>query len=258
MSPQVCKWQGSVFTNISEILGLHTETGWWYSLAAADIDKDGYTDLLAGNHGLNSRIRTSTERQATLTYADMDKNGTIDPVICHTEGDISYPLAFRDKMLDQIQVLKKKYTRYHQYADQTLEDIFDSKILDEASKLSVKTFENSLFLNKNGSRFERIPLPAEAQKSSVRAFLLTDVDQDGTDEVLLGGNHFGTDIQLGRLDACRGVVLKIVSRGRLQWMSPKTTGLKWSGQVRKLLTSGNEIWVVRNNDSVLRFAPTDW
>jgi len=59
-------WTKSTITNLP---------GWWNFAYPIDIDKDGDLDLVAGNLGLNTRLKASEEEPITLYYNDFDDNG---------------------------------------------------------------------------------------------------------------------------------------------------------------------------------------
>jgi hypothetical protein len=42
---------------VTTAAGLQNSNGWWNRIAIADVDGDGYPDIVAGNHGLNSRFQ---------------------------------------------------------------------------------------------------------------------------------------------------------------------------------------------------------
>ena len=47
-------------------------TGWWNTIHAVDIDKDGDMDFVVGNHGLNSRFKASSTEPISLFVKDFD------------------------------------------------------------------------------------------------------------------------------------------------------------------------------------------
>ncbi len=68
-------------------------------------------------------------------------------------------------------------------------------------------FESSLFLNR-GLRFERRPLPAEAQQTPVFSVNVGDFDGDGIEDIFLAQNFFGAASDLSRDDGGRGLWLR--------------------------------------------------
>ena len=67
---------------------LQDTNGWWNTIKVVDFDKDGDMDLIAGNWGLNTRLKASKEKPITLYSNDFDDNGNIDPIITyHYKGE---------------------------------------------------------------------------------------------------------------------------------------------------------------------------
>ena len=62
---------------------LEATNGWWNTVEVADIDSDGDLDILAGNLGLNSKLKVSQEKPVSLAVKDIDDNGTIEQLLIH-------------------------------------------------------------------------------------------------------------------------------------------------------------------------------
>jgi hypothetical protein len=240
------------YVNVTSELGLSELSGWWYTLEIADFNNDGFPDMVAGNVGLNSYIQAGPGKPAELYYDDFDKNGTIDPVLCYYNGEESYPLHYRDRMLDQMIFLKKKFTRYHPYANAGLDDIFTKEQLSGAKVLAANTFAHTLFINEGGKGFSASALPKYTQISTVRTLQVLDVNQDSILDLVVGGNFYGTDAQFGRHDASVGAVLIGDGKGGFSVVSPGDSGFSIPGNVRSILplktSSGTELFVARNGD----------
>jgi len=121
---------------------------------------DGDMDLVVGNHGLNSRFEASKEKPIQIYIKDFDLNGTPDPVICQFNGDKAYPLALRHDLVMQLPGLKKKYPKYADYKDQTVEDIFTEERLKGAVIKTAYNLNSSLLINSGDGHFlwRRFPL----------------------------------------------------------------------------------------------------
>ena len=65
--------------NVTSQTGLEKYTGWWNSITACDIDKDGDIDYVAGNLGLNTQYKVSQEEPMRIIAKDFDRNGSLDP-----------------------------------------------------------------------------------------------------------------------------------------------------------------------------------
>ena len=50
------------FKEKKDAFGVEKTAGWWNCLTAADFDSDGDIDFIAGNHGLNSKFKASTDK----------------------------------------------------------------------------------------------------------------------------------------------------------------------------------------------------
>src|SRR5206468_11726618 len=61
--------------------GLSGTSGWWNSVAVADLNGDGFPDLLGGNLGLNSFLRASSSEPVRLYVGDFAHNGTLQPIL---------------------------------------------------------------------------------------------------------------------------------------------------------------------------------
>ncbi len=207
----------TIFKNENGHLSLSSElnqqfaltNGWWNCIEAVDINNDGRLDLIAGNLGLNTKIRADSLHPARLYLNDFDNNGTRECILTYYKSDgKSYPYYLRDDMVKQIPTLKKKFLKHTDYAGKTMEEIFSKDQLESAVVKTAYEFRTCMFINKDNGKFEKHPLPAEAQFSPVYAALVDDFDKDGLNDILLAGNMFGLKPELGRYDANYGVFYK--------------------------------------------------
>ncbi len=104
--------------------GLDGTDGWWNTVEAADMDGDGDVDLIVGNLGLNSSLKTSHEAPVRIYMKDFDANGTLDQVLTTYKNGIAYPFASPDELFQQIPSLAPRYTTYADFGDSRLDDIF--------------------------------------------------------------------------------------------------------------------------------------
>jgi hypothetical protein len=249
--------QDGKFTNQTEKSGLSKSNGWWNRLEASDLDKDGDVDLVIGNHGLNSRFKASESKPVCMYVNDFDQNGTIEQVVCAYNGDKSYPMALRHDLVSQIPALKKKYLKYENYKNQTISDIFTPEQLKNAVKLEAYEFSTSILLNDGRGKFTLKPLPVEAQFSPVYGIEIADFDEDGNQDILLGGNFHKAKPEVGRFDGSYGLVLRGAGNGDFVSMSASESGIRIDGEVRDILmlkVGKNKVTLVaRNNDSIVAY-----
>ncbi len=209
-------------------------SGWWSSLAQADIDGDGDLDLIAGNFGLNSQLVAKPDKSLRLYAADFDQNGSIDPIMeCFVDDDY-YPFASRDELLDQMAGMRSKFTNYAAYSKAKLGDLFTPEELAEAQKLEANTFETMYFEN-TSTGFAAHPLPRIAQSFPTYAILVTDLNGDSKPDLVLGGNQSQNRIRIGKIDAGLGLVLINEGQAQFRPLSPTESGLWIKGDIKSIL-----------------------
>jgi hypothetical protein len=245
------------FINITAEAGLKDSNGWWNNLASGDFDGDGDMDFVVGNHGRNSRFKASKEKPVSMYVNDFDRNGTVEQIICTYNGDTAYPLALKHDLLRQLPFLQKKYTKYEEYKNQTIADIFTPDQLANAVHLEVYELSSAILINHGNGTFDLQPLATGLQLSPLYGLWVGDVDNDQIPDILAGGNLYRVKPEVGRYDASFGVFLKGKGDGTFTNTDPEYSGFKLDGEIRDIkridIPEGELILVSRNNDSVLVF-----
>ncbi|MGB4849553.1 MAG: VCBS repeat-containing protein [Saprospiraceae bacterium] len=221
------------FHNSTSTFGLEKTSGWWKSVAMADMDNDGDLDLWAGNIGLNNRLTTSEQHPISLYSKDFDGNGSLDPVLCFYFNDKLYPYASKDAMIAQIPKLKKKYVRYTPYASATINDIFTPDELKGSTTLTAITFQTIYLVNEN-KKFVSHSLPYQVQLAPVFDMVVEDFNQDGKKDILMAGNFLYSETETSEMDAGNGTLLLQNSDGSFRYVPNIEHGFWAQDEAREL------------------------
>ncbi|HUR31729.1 MAG TPA: FG-GAP-like repeat-containing protein, partial [Saprospiraceae bacterium] len=180
-------------------------TGWWNKIVEHDVDGDGDKDYIAGNLGLNYKFSASEAKPFQVYCSDFDKNGSFDVVLAKYIGEEQVPIRGRECMSQQMPFVAEKFPTYHAFADAALADICGDD-LRKSPSYKADWFASSVIFNNRGS-FSIQKLPEEAQYSTVNGIVISDFDQDGDQDMLLGGNMYGSEVETTRGDASYGLML---------------------------------------------------
>jgi hypothetical protein len=214
-------------------------SGWWNKLLIEDFNGDGKPDLVAANMGLNSQCKVSDKEPAEMFYKDFDGNGSIDPMLCFYIQGKSYPYVTRDELLDQISMMRTRFTDYKSYADKTLTEIFTADELKGAKHLQVNSLRTSYFEMGSDGKFHEKALPLQAQFSPVYTITSLDYDHDGKMDLLLCGNINHARLRFGKYDASFGTLLKGDGKGNFNYINQQQSGFNVWGDVRSVVSVNN-------------------
>ncbi len=206
MEPKFFKNENGTFKQISK-LKANTLSGLWQSIEPFDIDGDGDEDYLLGNWGTNSKFSASEANPMKMFYSDFDSNGATETIVCTYKDNAYYPLDGLNELSSQLVSLRKSFNSYASFAGKPITEILNKEQLKNAQVRTVNTLKSGYLKNENGS-FSFVPFQSELQLSPLTDFLKFDFDNDGAEEVLIGGNYFGVKPYQGRFDSFPGALLK--------------------------------------------------
>ena len=219
------------------------KSGWWNSLYGSDLDRDGDTDYLLGNHGLNSRFRASEREPMRLYAKDFDSNYEIDPVVTFTRADTEYVYHPRDAISEQIIAMNKRFGSYQSYARASLDDVLKPSEREGAQVLAVNELRSAFVIRGEENQFE--PLPIGLQFAPLMG--MQAVPSVEATKIMVVGNFYDAETALGPYDAFNGALL---SWGKYQKM-PVVETLDISGDVRSLaaltLNEQQQLYIVGIN-----------
>ncbi|WP_183573531.1 VCBS repeat-containing protein [Mucilaginibacter sp. X5P1] len=219
-----------VFKNATSTTGIGNRTGWWNSIVAGDFRHTGLMDYIVGNVGLNTFYKATEQYPVYITAKDFDKNGSYNAItsifLPDQNGDKKeFPAIGRDDILKEMISLKKKYTNYKSYAVATMDEVFPAEKREGALRLMANTSASCFLRNDGKGKFTIIPLPMQAQVSTLNGMVVDDFDGDGNLDVMINGNDYGNEVFDGRYDALNGLMLKGDGKGNFAPQSILQSGI---------------------------------
>ncbi len=247
----------SIFKNnkgkLNSIANKEKNKGWWNVIKAVDIDHDGDMDIIAGNHGQNSRFKASSDYPIKLLFNDFDQNGDAEAVLtnAHDDGKL-YPYALRHNLMARMPMLKKKFQNFESFKNADINQIFSNDQMKNMVTMETNELRSAIFVNDGNFSFHKVILPSTVQYSPMFAIETMDVNGDNFVDIIMGGNLFGVQPEMGRYDASYGHILINDGKGGLADRS-LDYGFSVKGEIRQIIFDGSSLHIFRNNDSVLSY-----
>lgn len=244
---------GQRFADVSEQYGTNDTNGWWNRIIASDYDQDGDMDYIVGNLGKNYKFKASPETPFHVYSGDFDRNGTYDIILAKDYQKTLVPVRGRECSSEQMPFIKEKFPTFSAFSEASVADIMGADI-EQALHYQLTHFQ-SVLLQKEGAQLKMIPLPKEAQFAPVNGILAEDFDQDGSVDLIIGGNMFGSEPETAKADAAIGLLLR-QTEGRFKAESALQSGIYWPGDVKDVqsIKIGKEqqkgILVANNNAAI--------
>lgn len=251
------------FENITSSTNIAGKKGWWTSIVPGDFDNDGDIDYIAGNLGLNSFFKASNQYPANIYAKDFDNNGSFDAIptlyLPTSQQDTTrreFTVHTRDDITKQILFFKSKFQNYKSFASAPFSAMLSPEEMKRALKLQANYFSNSYIRNDGNGKFSITPLPLNTQYSCMNGMVAEDFDGDGNLDLLMVGNDYGTDVSIGRYDACSGLMLKGDGKGSFIPLSIMQSGWFVPGDAKALVklrgTNGKCLLAASQNKSRLK------
>ena len=212
--------------------GLNQWTGWWQSLACADLDGDGDVDIVAGNFGLNTKYQASLAKPVLAYFGEYGASGRRNFIEASYEGEVLFPMRGKSCSSEAMPHLTKRFGTYEKFAKATLAEIYTPHCLQQAKRFEVNTLTSGCFLNDGAGRFQFVPLPRAAQLAPVFAVAVTEVNGDGVPDLFLGQNYFGPQKETGPMSGGLGVVALGQGDGTFEAVRADRAGMLVPGDVK--------------------------
>ena len=222
--------------------------GWWNSIVAGDFDNDGDIDYVAGNRGLNGPYKASAKEPVCIYAKDYDKNGRLDPIMCHYENGKEYIVHSRDDINKQIIPMKTRFRDYTSYAAATFQEAFRPDEINDACVVRCETFSSAYIENLGNGKFSLHNLPLEAQFAPVYGMVCKDFNGDNNPDVLCVGNSYATEVQTGRYDAQGSFLLIGDGKGKFTADRKEINVIGDNKAVAEMLgANGSSIFLISSN-----------
>ena len=229
------------FSNQTTAYGLANTSGFWNTIEITDLNNDGKKDMIAGNSGLNHKLKASIENPVKIYLDDFDENTSLDPIIFYNFFGNSVPFASRDKLVNSLPYLKKKFLKYNDFVKAK-----NIELLTEKDKIfetkSIFEMRSMAFIQNEENIFNSSPLPSPLQLSSIEDFYIDD------DKIYYVGNYSGNVSELGPSLSNPGGVL--IGFDGYNYDSHKSLGLPLNYEARHIdKINKNSLLIIGNNNS---------
>jgi len=193
-----------------------------------------------------------------MYYYDFDDNGKKEQVLTYYLNGRELPFANKEELEKQMPILKKRFLYAEDFAKAKLPELFSEEKLRKADTLTADYFSNAILINEGNMNFKTEAMPWQAQFSPFRDAIVVDANRDSLPDILLVGNYYDNNIQMGRYDADFGTIL--LNKGNGQFTAESLNGLQIKGQVRHIrrinIQKKQAFVLAKNDDSamVIQFA----
>lgn len=233
MAPKIFKYAKGSFTELKT--DLSDKMGWWQTVTVEDMNGDGKQDLILGNLGENFYLKPNKENPVKLFLKDFDNNGELDKIVTRSINGKDKPVFMKAELEGQLPMLKKQNLHNVDYAKRSVQELFSAVQMENVIIKEVNYSSSCIAYNNGNNSFIIKELPRNIQLSSVKSILPVDVNSDGKIDLVTGGNEFGFQPQLGRLDASEGEVLINDGKGNFTIPGKTNSGIELHGQVRDII-----------------------
>ncbi|WP_337994857.1 FG-GAP-like repeat-containing protein [Polaribacter ponticola] len=205
---------------LKNIEGVTNVNGWFQTITAADLDKDGNVDYIIGNWGKNNKFHPTKEKPLHI-YADyFDDNKSFDIALSKVSktGNL-LPVRGKECSTQQTPFLGKKVKTFAAFASSTMPEIYGSEKLEKATHLQTHSFASIILKNKGNGKFKVQELPNEAQFSPTLSIEITDINNDGFLDIFGVGNISEAEVETIKYDASKGYVLLGSKEGNFSFLN---------------------------------------
>jgi hypothetical protein len=92
-------------------------SGWWSCIKTADLNGDGFSDILLGNYGLNSKLTASKEYPLRMYSKSISGIGSADQILAIAKDGAYYPFLNKEDIEKQLPFIKKQFLMYGRWLE---------------------------------------------------------------------------------------------------------------------------------------------
>ncbi len=231
-------------------------SGIWNSIVSGDFDKDGDPDYVIGNLGTNNFYCATPETPVSIIAKDFDNNGDLDAIMsCYFRAEDGSMQAFPIKSWKEMGLMspmfRKRFTSYNEYGRTTLDQLLSPEEREGALELEADFLETAYAENLGNGQFRLTPLPLPAQVAPVNGLIAADINNDTELDILMVGNDYGNEVNMGQYDAMIGLVLVGDGAGNFKPLKVQESGFLVEGDAKalsRLVTAGGrELFIASKN-----------
>lgn len=205
MQPVFLKNQDGQLQNVTDQWLNEDLNGLWQMVTPFDVNGDGEPELVLGNWGLNTKFSAGKQFPLQMYVGDLDQNGSNESVVSIAKNGKYYPLMGLDELAGQMEIMRKVFNSYGQFAGKTTEEVFGQR-LQNAEVMEVTELRSG-YLQKQNGKYAFVPFDKTLQVAPIRKSLVFDFLKTGKPQLMLGGNYMGVIPFQGRFDAFSGVII---------------------------------------------------
>ena len=237
------------FKNIADKSNLSDKYGWWFDINETDVNNDGYKDYIIGNIGTNTKYKTNRSKPLKVFADDFDSNGTHDLVLSYEYKNEYVPLRGKECSTQQMPFISEKIPTFDEFATSSIEDIYGETVTT-AYQRKVTEFSSIILVNNGNMTFEMNKLPELAQTIPILSSEKYDINNDGYEDIIVGGNIYNTEVETPRLDNQFAIVLLSNKIDNYTAIGPEKSGLYTNGNTKsiKLVKNKKPMLIIANNN----------